>query len=382
MDADKIYIDEMAFVPYTLIQEVIAPMLKMKNSVVVSASTQLDKSNHFSKFFTDEYKKSAKIDHLVVTMQTDLLCRECRESGAAAFECTHGDYKHPAFNIAGNKERAAVFIADQQNFAREMMGAVSANAPSVIKEEHIEALKAKATNCLVDMVPRNTTIWTYIDPNGGAQLIRRHNAPPSKLGITSMIRDGKKKIIVGLHSQQAVGEMDTLAQVTQYFAALAKNPQLSGCRHVLFVENNFGGTLTADFFFLRAQRQIPSIQMVNWFTDFPGVKKTRQNTASGVMTLIIDMAEENIEFYHYLCGASKDSISEAVADLFGQLGRLHKVLHPDGKYSYSAKKDGECDDALVALYMACYFSYHVQQMAHFEQYNQGLHSISGRDEYQ
>ena len=46
-------------------------MLNMKNSVVVSESKQLDTSNPFSKYFTDEYKKSAKIDHLIVTRGGD-----------------------------------------------------------------------------------------------------------------------------------------------------------------------------------------------------------------------------------------------------------------------------------------------------------------------
>jgi hypothetical protein len=263
-----------------------------------------------------------------------------------------------------------------------MMGTVSANGVTVISDTDIDALRNRPMEFLVDLNPQQTTVWTYIDPNGGAQMISRHQAPPSKLGICSIIRIGKRKIIVGLHSQQAVGELEPLAQVSQYFGALAKNPQLAACRHVLFVENNYGGTLTADFFFNRARRVIPSIQMVNWFREFPGVKKTRKNTSAGVMTLIIDMVEGNISFYHYLCGASPASVREAMSDFFAQLGRLHKVIHPDGQHSYSAKHQGECDDALVAMYMTSYFSYHVQQMAHHEQYNQSLHAISGPDEYQ
>lgn len=382
MDADKIYIDEMAFVPYLLIQDVISPLLKMKNSVVVSASTQLDKSNHFSKFFTADYKKKAKIEHLVVTMQTDLLCTECRDSGAAAFECEHGDFKHPSFNIAANKERAAVFIADKGKYAQEMMGAIAANRVSVIDDEHIEALIHRPLVNLLSMTASETTVWTYIDPNGGAQDRVKHG-PPSKLGICSFIRGAdKKKFIVGMHSQQAVGEREPFEQVSQYFAAMASNQFLAGCRHILFVENNFGGTLTADWFFQRARRHIPSMQMVNWFNDYPGVKKTRENTSSGAVTLMIDMYEGNISFFAYMVGASLESIQEATTDFTGQLSRLHKVLHPDGRYSYSAKTATDCDDVLVAFYMAVYFSYHFLMMQHFEQYDKGLHAMKTTHEYE
>jgi len=382
MDADKIYIDEMAFVPYMLIQEAIAPLLKMKNSVVVSASTQLDKSNHFSKFFTSEYKKKANIEHLVVTMQTDLLCTECRDEGTAAFECKHGDFKHPSFNIAANAERAAVFIADKTKYAQEMMGAMSANDVSVIQDGDIEALQKRRLESLIDMQSEQTTVWTYIDPNGGARDRGKHG-PPSKLGMCSVIRDSKtkRKIIVAIHSQQAVGEAETLNQVTQYFTAIEKNPFLKACRHILFVENNFGGCLTADYFFNRARRVLPHIQMVNWFSDFPGVRKTRENTSSGVMTFTIDMTEGNISFYQFLCGVSPKIIQESLNDFLGQSGRLHKVRHPDGKYSYSAKTSTECDDVLVAYYMAVYFSYHFLLMAHYEQHDKGLHAVATSNEY-
>jgi hypothetical protein len=381
MDADKIYIDEMAFVPYMLIQDVISPLLKMKNSVVVSASTQQKKTNHFSKFFDEDYKKKANIDHLVITMQTDLLCTECREAGTSAFECEHGDFKHPAFNLAANKERAGVFVSDKDKYAQEMMGSFAANEVSVLDDEIIDTLRQKEMDMLLDLVPEETVVWTYIDPNGGAHNRGKHG-PASKLGMISLIRGaGRSKIIVAAHSQQAVGERETLHQVTQYFKSMADSQFLSRCRHVLFVEHNYGGCLTADYFFNRARRQLPQMQMVNWFNDAPGVRKTRENGSSGVMTLVVDMQENNISIYYALCGVTPTAAIEAVSEMLEQMSRLHKVRHADGVYSYSAKTATACDDVLVSYYMAVYFSYHFLMMQHFEQLDEGLRGMPTSQEY-
>jgi hypothetical protein len=276
--------------------------------------------------------------------------------------------------LAANKERASVFVSDKSKYAQEMMGAMSANEACVIQDADIEALQNRRLEPLIDLVSSETTVWTYIDPNGGARDRGKHG-PPSKLGMCSIIRHGKKRIIVALHSQQAVGEKQTLDQVSHYFGAMAADPFLASCRHILFVEGNYGGCLTADYFHNRARRQIPTIQMVNWFSDYPGVRKTRENTSSGVMSFIVDMVEGNISFYTHMCSASDDARQESVNDFLGQCTRLHKVLHPDGKYSYSAKTETECDDALVAYFMAVYFSYHFLLMQHYEQLDKGLHAM-------
>jgi hypothetical protein len=365
----------MAFVPYLLIQDVISPLLKMMNSVVVSASTNLDKNNHFSKFFTEEYRRKAKIDELVITMQTDLLCGECRKAGLA-FECRHGAYKHPPFNNAANEHRAKVFIADSSKYAQEMLGSIVANDVNVISEDDIESLKRRRLSDLMEETdPSNVTVWHYIDPCGGSLERSRGRGPPSKLGFASMIRHQKRKIIVGLHSHQAISEEDHTEQTMHYFASMAQDPFLRKCRHILFVEMNYGGTLTADFYYQRARRALRNIQTVNWFSDRPGVRKTRENTNSAAMTLAVDLKQGNISFYRFLHSASDATRREALEDFIGQLGRLHKVIHPDGKHSYSAKTSNACDDVLVSYIMAGYFSYHFLVMQHFDQLDKGMRGM-------
>jgi hypothetical protein len=327
----------MPTVSEALIREVIAPMLNMKNSVVVSASTQLDPSDSFAKFFTDEYKKSNPMDHLMHT---------------------HDDHINPGSDASGDHhEMLRETFAPQPIIERERMGAICPKEMPVIRDEEVEALRNRPMECLEELVPEQTTVWTYVDPSGGSVA-----GTSNKLAICSLIRNGKQKVIVGLHAGQTETAPDGLDQIAHYFGAIAKDAKLSACRHILFVANHVASALTVDSVYRRGCTLLPKMEMVNWFKDLPGVKKTFKNTHSAVMSLLVDLTEDNIAFYHDLCSVSPESKIDALRDFFSQLGHLHVVVRSDGRQAFSAEYAGEGEEALVAMYMTSYFSYHVMQM--------------------
>jgi hypothetical protein len=248
------------------------------------------------------------------------------------------------------------------------MGAICPKEMPMIRDEEVEELRNRPMERLDELVPAQTTVWTYVDPSGGSVA-----GTSNKLAICSLIRNGKQKVIVGLHSGQTETAPDGLDQIAHYFGAIAKDAKLSACRHILFVANHVASALTVDSVYRRACTLLPKMEMVNWFKDLSGVKKTHKNTQSAVMTLLADMKEANIAFYHDLCSVSSESKIEALRNFFSQLSHLHAVTRSDGQPTFSAEYAGEGEDALVAMYMTSYFSFHAMQMA-----TTGLHgTVSG-----
>lgn len=66
VDADIFILEEAARIPRDILEEVIAPMLKMKNSVFIGLSTNMGRDNYFSQLFN---KKGSEFDDLFLKVR-------------------------------------------------------------------------------------------------------------------------------------------------------------------------------------------------------------------------------------------------------------------------------------------------------------------------
>lgn len=88
-----------------MIEEVVAPLLKVKNCVVVGISTNMGKDNWFSYLFEE---KSEILEKVFIRKQLNLLCELCGTDESKVMSCKHNDWKHPNWNLPQNAKFSQV----------------------------------------------------------------------------------------------------------------------------------------------------------------------------------------------------------------------------------------------------------------------------------
>lgn len=366
-----IFVDEAARVPLLVFEEVVAPMCKVANTVLVCMSTALGAENAFSKFFDES---NHEYDEIISRMHIELYCEDCKKAGKRPVECSeegHGDYMHPHWLVASDKKRARLFMSSEAMFAQETMGVIMSSRACVYDYSWIKRFRDAPFDNLVNGGPIVT--HTYVDPNGGGA---------SDFALATIVRrkDPKQIVVVGYDRIAAASAPDVNVFVQRYFKEMRKHPLLRGAvSHIAYIENNFGGyeVVEANEERIRLGLMPPpsadtsSVGVVHhvqpqFFRDTPekpGVYKNHYNTTSAVVTSIHDMFRDTFRRFEHPVHHMPDKkyAVEVESEMFTQIANLHKVVTRTGKWHYSGKMGGgahqQPDDLWMCVYMAAYFSF-------------------------
>ena len=107
LSANIFLIDEAARINPQVLSEGVAPMLVVKNTVMIMISTNLGPDNFFSRLFTDMEKR---VRRLFLFFHVDLLCELCREAKIDPKLCNHNDDKYPPWLSSSNREQSKIFM--------------------------------------------------------------------------------------------------------------------------------------------------------------------------------------------------------------------------------------------------------------------------------
>ena len=339
--------EEASRIDENILHEVVAPMLKVQNTVLICLSTNLGKDNWYSKLFQNSDPKTAP---LISKLEVSLLCDDCRKFGRKPSDCNHKDHLHPPWNVAGNKDRVKIFMNNEAMYAREVLGEIMSDETCVIQEAALIRFKDRPPIQLT--LKQADVVYTFIDPNGGGLGV-------SDMGIISLVRLPNNQIcIVGMTAYPSRDVAEIVDVVQNYFIAMKQHPIYGNSEHILFVENNFGGTPYADLFVKTAQQVID----IDEFRADPrvgaGVHTDDRNKNHAVMTVIFDMFHNRVHFASEMVCAHPKELPKHIDEFHGQLSRLRRV-QKGGHMAYNAKnkKTGQSDDILICFVMCHYWSF-------------------------
>lgn len=121
MEADLILVDEAARVDPELLQEGVAPLLVVKNTVMVMISTNMGYENYYSQFFTN---LPSGLEEQVIRFHVDLLCADCKKNKLNPKLCNHNDHLYPPWLSQANRKRAQLLMSDDK-YKQEVLGTIA-----------------------------------------------------------------------------------------------------------------------------------------------------------------------------------------------------------------------------------------------------------------
>jgi hypothetical protein len=346
--ADVFVLEEASRIPKQILHEVIAPMLKVSNSVLLALSTHLGEDNYYTKLFD---RQGPEMDELFVRIRVELMCAACKERAANPLDCNHLEHLHPPWLLGGNSQRVKLMMEDdEQLYAQEVLGAIFSDKECVYDRKWIKALEARPRRVVER--PAQLFALTMMDPAGGGS---------SRTAIVTIVREpGGHIVIMGGAEGNPNTSVEVELFVKTYMCAWARLPkQFATMQHVIAVENNYGGGPTADMFFLSAKAVLPRVIEYRSKDEQPGVCTTSALKNAAVMSSIWDMFDGRIHFSDTFATITPGLTAQAqfIERMLTQCGQLHKTYTSAGKWGYTGKTpQGDQDDIVIAFLLACVHS--------------------------
>lgn len=174
-----VILEEAAYCDLQLINEVVVPLLAMRESVLICISTLTDRANFYTRFLEH---KTPNGKPLFNTFQFSLVCEACLKTDFPE-RCTHRMHTLPRWLDAGRIEVIKTILSeDPAMFLRETMGISMDGTTRAFPEAHIEAFKNRPR---IHVSGSQSNVFVAIDPAGGGA---------SAFAICSLIYDRDRKV--------------------------------------------------------------------------------------------------------------------------------------------------------------------------------------------
>jgi hypothetical protein len=338
INASIIILDEAAFIPKPMLQEVIGPLLKVKHTILIALSTFSGKDNWFSKIML---RKDDLISRLISRMQIEFICNKCKKDGL--IECEHLRDLQPA-HLSEDADMAKLLIPGEELFRQEVLGLIQeGNDGKLFRKIWLDAMLGKKRISNLSKL-KDAHLHTWIDPKGTS-------AELSYLAIVTVcVTRNDNVIIVGLDECQSASSVDHVPFVRDYFAKFAQDEDTKKLPHTLYVENNFCG-LGPTYYWNLAVGPIPQMEMFAMEetkygarTDFHKHEAT-QKALFDIWTKRVHIAEE------FKTGKTTGQ-AKVIEQFIEQMQRIQ--IKPKG--GISGKTDGLRDDLAISFIMIGYFA--------------------------
>jgi hypothetical protein len=352
--ADIFVLEEASRIDMDVLHEVIAPMMKVSNSVLLALSTHLGEDNYYTKLFDSNHPATAR---LFLRIRVELMCARCKRGGVDPSKCSHLEHLHPAWLLGSNAERVKLLMeGNSKMYAQEVLGVVWSDQTCIFKQAWITAFENRP--CVPLPYRHGCFVTTMIDPAGSGS---------SNTAMCSIVRrpDTGEIVIVGMAEANPQTTTDTVEMIRQYMTSMRENPALRNLDHVMCVESNYGGPLIASMFWEISRAENARLFEYRSFQDISGVVTNNQNKCAAALSSIWDMCKNRIHFHESLVTLcpGEEGIQDVKKEFFAQCGRLHKKFLSSGKWTYSAKTSsgkGQ-DDIMIAFLFASYYSRTIAQ---------------------
>lgn len=158
--ADICVLEEAAFIPAPVVGKIIAPLLGVKNTVVIGISTPASDGNYYSALLTKKKKDGSNVFR---TIPIGLACQECVEIGKA-LTCPHKGDELPDWKPPDRQDIQKALMSDEQ-FKAETLGLIPGRADVAFERSDIAAMLKRPEQ---DVYAKGGTyVYIACDPTGG-----------------------------------------------------------------------------------------------------------------------------------------------------------------------------------------------------------------------
>jgi hypothetical protein len=360
--ADCFILEEAAFIPKGILTQIIAPMLKVSNSVLIALSTHNGEENYYSRLFNDP---DPAMNRLYIRVRIELVCDSCKLKGKSPAKCTHKAHLNPSWLLSTNEERVKKLMGDdEETYAREVLGAFWANGNNIFKKDWLTRLEERPARSLTHT--QDCFLFTMIDPAGGGS---------SKTGFCTILREPDGMIVLVGMAEVAMLEGPTqVATCKKYFKHFVDDTDLSRVPHFIAVERNYGGSLVAASFIEIIQEILPHSKQHRSDETKHGTWTCPEVNKTGVVTSMFELHDHRVFFANFMATdcdldqtpgpAVKTNIEtytkytdKLKTNFISQMGQFKKIYKASGSYTFSGKDGkGSRDDIAMCFIMAVYHS--------------------------
>lgn len=348
--AKIVVLEEASRLDEAMFQEVIIPLLGVKNTSLIGISTPLEANNFYSQMLMMR-KPDGNLLFNVLTVE--MICSVCKEAGN--YDCAHVN-KLPPWKTS---ERAAMvkslMAGDESMYAREQLGVVTSSDTAAFDGPGIDRFalaRTPLTGCTVE----GNDVYVSYDPCGGGA-----SAAAMLFGFVDTVT--RQFVVCGASAQQLSSDGAQEHFIKSNMEAFRALPNMGNSRIISIVEANFGGSVGAS-------------RIANIMGDYPPVRimtgdKTNFKRA-GVTTT--DVVKERARYDVQrllrldLIRMSEPFVgSRSAQDLLVKQLRGFKLQHvqPEAgklgipkraKLKLSGKGFGVNDDLVMSLMLAVFWS--------------------------
>lgn len=159
---DLIILEEAAFIPPDVIQQIVTPLLEVKGTALCCISTPMDQSNIYSKM-ADMRDESGRL--VFEVMRVQMACAMCAETLEDPTQCPHVDVLPPAWKDESRRAVSkALYEGNRELLLRETLGIISSAPGQVWPSVKIRGF---VTAPRVELRESPRLIFTALDPSGG-----------------------------------------------------------------------------------------------------------------------------------------------------------------------------------------------------------------------
>ena len=159
---DLIILEEAAFIPSEIIQQIVTPLLEVRGTALCCISTPMDSTNIYSQMAD---MKTSDGTQVFEVMKVQLACDECIATKDDPTTCQHVDVIPPAWKDK-NRQKASVALYgnNKQLLLRETMGIITGSVGQVWSNNTIRGF-IYAPRITIEQKP--LVLFTIVDPSGG-----------------------------------------------------------------------------------------------------------------------------------------------------------------------------------------------------------------------
>lgn len=179
-----VIIEEAAYCDLQLVNEVIVPLLSMRDSVLLCISTLTDEHNYYTRFMNNRTDSGKPLFN---SISFSLVCDACRATDFPE-QCTHKLHEMPRWLDSKRVGMIKKILADDPSmFLRETMGLSCDGNTRAFPETHITGLSQRPRPSVGRL--STTNVFVAIDPAGGGS---------SAFAICSLTCNDDRKLTVRL----------------------------------------------------------------------------------------------------------------------------------------------------------------------------------------
>ena len=241
--ASVIIMDEAAFIKPKMIHEIIAPLMRVKHTVVIALSTSQGEDNWLSHVMV---RKDEIAKRNVIVQQIKAVCEQCEVYGVE--KCNHrGDL--PPWQDEGANEIVQILMGgDKKLFRQEILGQiVSSTHNNLFLPKYVDYL-FKQKKYPIRYLPQPRMCITFIDPKGKSK-----NQSYFAV-VTVILTPDDGMLLVGIDEIPDCIYLEKKKFLMHYFTNLSNHPIFEHSAHIIVIEQNFGAE--AQFIYPYLAKQI------------------------------------------------------------------------------------------------------------------------------